>query len=88
MRPSNQHLDWDSRGPCCRISFKSRNGRYLLMNYGTEPARHRLSGQGTQEPKAFAIAQIRQTLLRVAEPDSERRRWAWNPRPDRVGLSY
>ena len=70
------------------ITFESRRGRYLLLSYRTEPARHRLAGQPTHELKAFAMAQIRQALPRAPDQDGKRGRFSWTLEPDRVEIGY
>ena len=52
------------------VTFDSRGGRYLPLGYGTEPMRRRLAEQATQEPKAFATAQIRQALPRASNQET------------------
>ena len=69
-------------------TFESRRGRYLLLSYRTEPMRHRLAGQPTQELKAIAMAQIRQALPRAPNHDGKRGRFSWALGPDRVEILY
>ena len=41
------------------VSFESRRDRYVLLSYGTQPARHRLAEGPTEDLRIFAMAQIR-----------------------------
>ena len=70
------------------VSFESRRGRYRLLSYRTEPVRHRLAEQPTEELKTFAMAQIRQPLSRAPSPDGKRGRFSWALGPDRVEIGY
>ena len=70
------------------VAFESRNGRYSLLSYRTEPTRHRLAELPTQELKAIAMAQIRQALPRAPHPDGKRGNLAWALGQDRVGIKY
>ena len=70
------------------VTFESRRGRYLLLSYRTEPARHRLDGQPAQELKAFAMAQIRQALPRSPSQDGKRGRLLWALGQDRIEIGY
>ena len=70
------------------VNFESRCGQYLVLNYGTGPARHRLAEEPTRELKAFAMAQIRQALPRAPDQDGKRGRFSWALGPDRVEIGY
>ena len=71
-----------------RIAFEGRGGRYRLLSYRTEPVRHRLPEQPTQELEAFAMAQIRQALPRAPNHDGKRGRFSWALGPDRAKIWY
>ena len=70
------------------VSFESRRGRYRLLSYRTEPVRHRLAGQPTQELKAFPLAEIRQAPHRAPSQDGKRGRFSWALGLDRVTIGY
>ena len=70
------------------VAFESRGGQYLLLSYRTEPKRHRLAEQPTQELKAFAIAQIRQALPRAPNHDGKRGDLSWALGQYRVEIKY
>ena len=70
------------------IAFEGRRGRYRLLSYRTEPVRHRLAPQPTQELKAFAKEQIRQALPEAPNHDGKRGGFAWAVGPDRVEIGY
>ena len=70
------------------VTFESRNGRYRLLSYRTEPVRRRLAEQPTQELKAIATAQIRQALPRAPIHDGKRGRFSWALGPDRAEIGY
>ena len=69
-------------------TFESRNGRYRLLSYRSQPVRHRLAKQPTQELKAIAMAQIHQALPRAPNHDGKRGRFSWALGPDRVEIGY
>lgn len=70
------------------VTFESRDGRYRLLSYGTEPQRRRLAEQPTQELQAFAMAQIRQALPGAPSQDGKCGRFSWALEPDRVEIGY
>ena len=84
LRQLLQDLDATSVG----VSFESHRGQYRLLSYRTEPTRHRLPEPATQELKAFATAQIRQSLPGAPSPDGKRGEFAWALGPDRVEIGY
>ena len=84
LRELLQDLDATS----VRIAFEGRGGRYLLLSYRTEPVRHRLAEQPTQELKAIAMAQIRLGLPGTPSQDGKRGRFAWALKPDRVEIRH
>ena len=49
------------------ITCEGRRARYLLQSCGTRRGRHRLTEPPTQEPKAVAMAQIRQAPPRAPD---------------------
>lgn len=88
LRPRLRRLLQDLDAASVAVTFESRCGQYRLQSYRTEPVRHRLDEQATQELKAFAMAQIRQALPGAPGPDGKRGRFAWALGPDRVEIGY
>ena len=70
------------------VSLESRSSRYVLLSYGTRPARHRLAEGPTEDLRVFATVQIRQALPRTPGPDSKRGERSRNVAHDRVEFGY